>query len=185
MRHTANHHALYFFVIAILSTVATVFQNALIQQGSAALMQRLRALMFRAYMRADVAYFDEDGHSSGTLTSSLAENTLKVNSFVGVSMGAIAQSLSTLIIGSIISLIYGWKLALVVMACVPFTLSAGFVRLKLVVQKDVKVRQVHLATSHMACESASAIRTVAALTREEDCLKRYDAALKELSLIHI
>ncbi|MCK1975391.1 hypothetical protein LNK20_22160, partial [Bacillus safensis] len=78
-------------------------------------------------------------------TSSLAENTLKVNSFVGVSMGAIAQSLSTLIIGSLISLIYGWKLALVVMACVPFTLSAGFVRLKLVVQKDVKVRQVHLA----------------------------------------
>lgn len=183
MRHTANHHALYFFVIAILSTVATVFQNALIQQGSAALMQRLRALMFRAYMRADVAYFDEDGHSSGTLTSSLAENTLKVNSFVGVSMGAIAQSLSTLIIGSIISLIYGWKLALVVMACVPFTLSAGFVRLKLVVQKDVKVRQVHLATSHMACESASAIRTVAALTREEDCLKRYDAALKEASKV--
>lgn len=183
MRHTANHHALYFFIIAILSTIATVFQNSLIQQGSAMLMQRLRALMFRAYMRADVAYFDEDEHSSGTLTSSLAENTLKINSFVGVSMGAIMQSISTLIIGTIISLIYGWKLALVVLACVPFTLSAGFVRLKLVVQKDVKVRQVHLATSHMACESASAIRTVAALTREEDCLKRYEAALHEASKV--
>ena len=139
--------------------------------------------MFRAYMRADVSYFDEDGHSSGTLTSSLAENTLKVNSFVGVSMGAIVQSISTLLIGAIISLIYGWKLALVVIACVPFTLCAGFVRLKLVVQKDVKVRRVHLSTSHMACESASAIRTVASLTREDDCLQRYEAALQKASRV--
>lgn len=183
MRHTADHHALYFFVIAILSTITTTFQNSLIQQGSAVLMQRLRALMFRAYMRADVSYFDEDGHSSGTLTSSLAENTLKVNSFVGVSMGAIVQSISTLLIGAIISLIYGWKLALVVIACVPFTLCAGFVRLKLVVQKDVKVRRVHLSTSHMACESASAIRTVASLTREDDCLQRYEAALQKASRV--
>ena len=183
MRHTANHHALYFFVIAILSTLATMVQISLIQQGSAILMQRLRSMMFRAYMRADVSYFDEDGHNSGTLTSSLAENTLKINSFVGVSMGSIMQSISTLIMGAIIALVYGWKLALVVIACIPFTLCAGFVRLLLVVQKDVKVRQVHLATSQMACESAAAIRTVAALTREDDCLARYDAALDRASMV--
>lgn len=183
MRHTANHHALYFFIIAILSTITTVFQNSLIQQGSAILMQRLRSMMLSAYMRADVAYFDEEDHSSGTLTSSLAENTLKINSFIGVSMGAIVQSIATLIIGAIIALIYGWKLALVVIACVPFTLSAGFVRLKLVVQKDVKVRKVHLGTSQMACESAAAIRTVASLTREEDCLERYTDALQKASMV--
>lgn len=183
MRHTANHHALYFFVIAILSTIATMLQNSLIQQGSAILMQRLRSMMFRAYMRADVAYFDEEDHSSGTLTSSLAENTLKINSFVGVSMGSIMQSIATLIMGAIIALAYGWKLALVVIACIPFTLCAGFVRLMLVVRKDVKVRQVHLTTSQMACESAAAIRTVAALTREDDCLARYDAALERASQV--
>ncbi|WFD21498.1 ABC-type xenobiotic transporter [Malassezia equina] len=183
MRHTANHHALYFFLIAILSTIATMLQISLVQQGSAILMQRLRSMMFRAYMRADVSYFDEDGHSSGTLTSSLAENTLKINSFVGVSMGSIMQSISTLIMGSIIALSYGWKLALVVIACIPFTLCAGFVRLMLVVKKDVKVRQVHLATSQMACESAAAIRTVAALTREDDCLARYETALERASMV--
>ncbi|WFD29720.1 ABC-type xenobiotic transporter [Malassezia sp. CBS 17886] len=183
MRTTANHHALYFFIIAILSTIATIFQMQLIQQGSAILMQRLRSLMFRAYMRADVSYFDEEDHSSGTLTSSLAENTQKLNSFIGVSMGTIVQSISTLIVGAIIALIYGWKLALVVIACIPFTLSAGFVRLKLVVMKDVKVRKAHLVSSQLACESANSIRTVAALTREDDCLAQYEQSLKSASKI--
>lgn len=183
MRSTANNQALYFFVIALISTVATVFQMALVQQGSAILMQRLRSRMFRAYMRADVSYFDEEGHSSGTLTSSLAENTQKINSFIGVSLGTIVQSISTLIVGAIIALIYGWKLSLVVIACIPFTLSAGFVRLRLVVMKDVQVRKAHLVSSQKACESANAIRTVASLTREDDCLREYHESLEGASQV--
>ncbi|WFD42163.1 ABC-type xenobiotic transporter [Malassezia psittaci] len=177
MRHTANMHALYFFVIALISTVATMLQMSLIQQGSSILMQRLRSRMFQAYLRSDVAYFDEKDHSSGALTSSLAENTQKINGFIGVSLGTIVQSISQLIIGAIIALVYGWKLALVVIACIPFTLCAGFVRLWLVVMKDVKVRKAHLASSQKACESANAIRTVASLTREDDCLQEYRNSL--------
>lgn len=183
MRHQANLHGLYFFIIAILSTIATVLNISLIQQGSAMLMLRLRSLMFRAYMRSDVAYFDQDSHSSGVLTSSLAEHTQKINGFMGVALGSIIQSISTLVIGSIIALIYGWKLALVVIACIPFTLSTGFVRLKLVVLKDVKVRKAHIQSARIACESAAAIRTVASLTREDDCLARYEMALQEASKV--
>lgn len=183
MRHTANHHALYFFIIAILSTISTVYQHSLIQQGSAVLMQRLRSLMFRAYLRSDVSFFDEPDNNSGTLTSSLAENSQKINAFVGVSMASIVQSISTLIVGAIIALIYGWKMSLVVIACIPFTLSAGFLRLMLVVRKDVKVRQAHLKSSQMACEAASSIRTVAALTREQDCIERYDESLQRASKV--
>ena len=183
MRSTANMQALYFFIIAIISTIATVLQMTLIQQGSAILMQRLRSRMFRAYLRADVAFFDEQDHSSGALTSSLAENTQKINGFIGVSLGTIVQSISTLIVGAVIALIYGWKLALVVIACIPFTLCAGFVRLWLVVMKDVKVRKAHLASSQKACESANAIRTVASLTREDECLVEYSSSLKSASKV--
>ena len=183
MRHTANMQALYFFIIAIISTFSTIFQMALIQQGSAMLMQRLRSRMFRAYLRADVSFFDEKDHSSGALTSALAENTQKINGFIGVSLGTIVQSISTLIVGAIIALIYGWKLALVVIACIPFTLCAGFVRLWLVVMKDVKVRKAHLVSSQKACESANAIRTVASLTREDDCLAEYSESLQSASQV--
>ena len=183
MRHTANMHGLYFFIIAILATAAMVLQVALIQQGSALLMHRLRGLMFRKYMESDVKYFDEDKHNSGVLTTTLAEHTQKINGFVGVSMGTIVQSVSTVVTGSIIALIYGWKLALVVIACIPFTLSAGYVRLKLVIMKDVKVRKTHLEAARIASESANGIRTVASLTREQDCLDRYEESLKKASLV--
>lgn len=183
MRSSANHQALYFFIIAIISTIATMFQMALIQQGSSILMQRLRSRMFRAYLRSDVSFFDEKENSSGSLTSALAENTQKINGFIGVSLGTIVQSIATLIVGIIIALIYGWKLALVVIACIPFTLCAGFVRLWLVVMKDVKVRKAHLASSQKACESANAIRTVASLTREDQCLAEYRLSLEEASRV--
>ena len=183
MRHTASMHGLYFFIIAILATIAMILQVALIQQGSALLMHRLRGLMFRKYMESDVKFFDEDKHNSGVLTTSLAEHTQKINGFVGVSMGTIVQSVATLVTGSIIALIYGWKLALVVIACIPFTLSAGYVRLKLVIMKDVKVRRTHVESARIASESANAIRTVASLTREQDCLDRYEQSLRKASMV--
>ncbi|SPO40198.1 probable Leptomycin B resistance protein pmd1 [Pseudozyma flocculosa] len=171
--------ALYFFVIAILSSVAIAIQTNTLMLASSILMERLRRLSFAAYLRADVHYHDEDGHSSGSLSNSLADNSQKINGLVGVTLGTIIQSLSTLLTGSIIALIYGWKLALVVIACIPLTLSAGFFRLKLVVLKDAKIKKAHSGSAQRACEAASAIRTVASLTREDNCLEIYREELRE------
>lgn len=132
----------------------------------------------KAYLRADVSFHDEDNHSSGALTASIADSAQKVNGLVGITLGTILQSISTLVVGFIIALAYGWKLALVVIACSPLTLSAGFVRLKLVVLKDVKIKKAHEDSAQRACEAAAAIRTVASLTREADCMKIYREALR-------
>lgn len=42
---------------------------------------------------------------------------------------SIVQSLATVIGGSVVGLIYQWKLALVGIACMPILISAGFIRL--------------------------------------------------------
>lgn len=52
------------------------------------------------------------------------------------------------------------------------------VRLQVVVLKDEKNKRAHSKSSHMAAEAAGSIRTVASLTREEDCLKIYQKALE-------
>ncbi|KAN0063605.1 hypothetical protein ACQY0O_004053 [Thecaphora frezii] len=171
--------ALYFFIIAILSSLAIAVQTYTLMLASSHLMERLRKFSLAAYLRADVHYHDEDGHSSGSLSNSLADNSQKINGLVGVTLGTIIQSISTLVTGSIIALVYGWKLALVVIACIPLTLSAGFFRLKLVVLKDGKIKNAHEGSAQRACEAASAIRTVASLTREENCLEIYKEELRE------
>jgi ABC-type bacteriocin/lantibiotic exporter with double-glycine peptidase domain len=45
--------------------------------------------------------------------------------------------------------------------------------------KDQQNKAAHESSAQLACEAASAIRTVASLTREEDSLQLYSASLEE------
>lgn len=50
---------------------------------------------------------------------------------------------------------------------------------QVVVLKDKKNKIAHESSAQLACEAAAAIRTVASLTREEDCVARYSKSLEE------
>jgi ATP-binding cassette subfamily B (MDR/TAP) protein 1 len=78
----------------------------------------------------------------------------------------------------IIGLSYGPKLAAVGIACMPFVVSAGYVRLRVVVLKDQENKKTHEESAQLACEAAGAIRTVASLTREKDCCDIYSKSLE-------
>ena len=171
-------NALYFIIISILSTIAVAVQTHGLMRASTYLMERVRRMSLAAFLRADVAFFDHDDNASGSLTASLADNAQKINGLVGVTLGTIIQSISTLVCGFIIALIYGPKLAGVCIACVPLTLSAGIVRLRVVVLKDAKVKKAHEQAAQRACEAAASIRTVASLTRERDCVSIYEESLR-------
>lgn len=45
--------------------------------------------------------------------------------------------------------------------------------------KDVTNKKAHETSALLACEAAGAVRTVASLTREDDCLKLYSQSLEE------
>jgi ABC-type bacteriocin/lantibiotic exporter with double-glycine peptidase domain len=64
-------------------------------------------------------------------------------------------------------------------ACTPILLSTGYTRLLVVMLKDAKNKAEHAQSAQIACESTAAIRTVAALTREEECLAEYSASLEQ------
>lgn len=99
-------------------------------------------------------------------------------------------------IGSIIGLCYSWKLALVGIACYPLIVSAGYIRLvshyiyylhsllnlfvsqRVVILKDQRNKKAYESSAQLACEAAGAVRTVASLTREEDCLNIYSQSLE-------
>lgn len=46
-------------------------------------------------------------------------------------------------------------------------------RFRVVILKDKKNKEAHASSAQMACEAAGAIRTVAALTREDQCNNLY------------
>ncbi|KAF8575980.1 ste6-like protein [Ramaria rubella] len=179
LRVQMDRNALWFFLIAIVSSIAISLQNYLFASAAAQLTYKLRSLSFKAILRQDIEFFDDDKNSTGSLTSSLSENPQKVNGLAGVTLGAIVQALSCLIGASIIGLAYSWKLALVGIACIPFLISAGYIRLRVVVLKDQINKTAHAASAQLACEAAGSIRTVASLTREDECCALYSESLLE------
>ncbi|ORY92878.1 P-loop containing nucleoside triphosphate hydrolase protein [Leucosporidium creatinivorum] len=179
LRSQADRYALYAFIVAVVATVAGLAQFLFFGRTVEHLARQLRLAVFSATLRKDISFFDVEKNSTGHLTSQCADLAQKVAGLMGVTAGTVLQNVFTLVAGSIVGLCYGWKLALVGMACMPLAISAGIVRLRVVVLKDQKNASNYARSAQMACEAAGAIRTVASLTREDDCSRIYSTYLDE------
>ncbi|OCF33614.1 ATP-binding cassette, subfamily B (MDR/TAP), member 1 [Kwoniella heveanensis BCC8398] len=179
LRHNLDRKALYYFITALLAMIATYIQISGFSRTGWDLNAKLRKESFRSVLKHDISWFDKDENSTGAVTSNLADQPQKVQGLFGVTLGTIIQSIATLVGGCIIGLSYGPLLALIGIACIPLLVSGGYIRLKVVVLKDQKMKKLHASSAHLASEAAGAVRTVASLTRENDVDRIYSKALEE------
>ena len=75
-RYDGDRNALWLFVIAILSSIAMGLQSCLFGYAASTLTARLRILSFKAVLRQDIEFFDQDKNSV-SLISTLLFNTSK------------------------------------------------------------------------------------------------------------
>ena len=193
IRADGNRGALYFLILAIVATLAVLLQQYYLYLVAEILSQRLRTRAFTSILRQDIRYFDQVQNSAGGLTSRISKLPQSVFGLAGSVFGIIVQSFITLLIGFIVALVYAPKVAAVGesdigydrtelipssgIACSPLTLAAGYLELRLVVMREETNKKAHESSAQLAAESASSIRTVSSLTREEDCLANYSEAL--------
>ncbi|KXN91894.1 Leptomycin B resistance protein pmd1 [Leucoagaricus sp. SymC.cos] len=167
-----------FFILAIAAGITMGIQNYLFANGAATLVTRLRKLSFRAVMRQDVEFFDNEKNSVSVLTAKINGDPGKINGLAGTTLATIIQGIATILAGVIAGLAVVWKIGLVGTACIPILLMTGYIGLIVIMQKDARNKAEHEQSAQIACESAAAIRTVAALTREEGCLAEYSKSLE-------
>ncbi|KAK0459997.1 ste6-like protein [Desarmillaria tabescens] len=178
-RQKGDRNALWLFIMSLIAIVTTMVQNWNFVAAATTLMARLRFAMFTSILRQDIEFFDEAEHSTGSLVSSLSDDPQKVNGLAGMILATLLQSISTLVVGYIIGLSFTWKIGLVGIACTPLVIVSGYIRLRVVVVKDKYNKKAHEESAQLACEAAGAIRTVASLTREKDCLRMYSQSLEK------
>jgi len=177
IRSDGNRGALYFLILAIVATLAITVQTYFLNLVAEILSTRLRKKTFSSILRQDIKYFDDKLNTSGALTSRISELPQKIFGLSGSTLGLFIQSGIVLLAGYIVGLAYAPKVAAVGIACAPFTLIAGYARLRFVVLRDQTNKKDHEQSAQLAAESASAIRTISSLTREDDCLRAYSEAL--------
>jgi ATP-binding cassette subfamily B (MDR/TAP) protein 1 len=79
IRSASYKNGLWYFISAILSAIAIVIQNGSLSSTAETLTAKLRSITFRAILRQDIAFFDEEEHATGSLTSNLSDWPQKFN----------------------------------------------------------------------------------------------------------
>ncbi|RHZ74187.1 hypothetical protein Glove_227g57 [Diversispora epigaea] len=173
----SNFWSLMFLVLAIASAIGNFVHTFFFSFAGEKLTWRLRVMTFTALLKQEIGYFDDEKNSTGILTSKLAVDATKVEGLTGLLMGNIFFSLTSVIAGLIIAFIYGWKLALAVLAIVPFFVISAGLQLRSIAGFGEKTRKTYEESNEIVQQSVSHIRTIASLTLEKTFFKFYQIAI--------
>lgn len=139
-----------------------------------------RQQYFEGVVDKPIKFFDEEDNSTGTLVSRLSSDPTQLQELMGMNMGFVYISITSLTACVIISLAFGWKLALVALvAALPITFTAGFYRVRYEIQFEKMNAAVFAESSKFASEAFGAVRTVASLTLEDQICQRYEVLLND------
>ncbi|XP_052821017.1 ATP-dependent translocase ABCB1-like isoform X1 [Mya arenaria] len=170
--------SMMFLVLGGTQFLTLTIQTVSFGYSGETLTKRLRLKTFNAFLRQDVAYFDDAKHSTGALTTRLATDASLVKNATGIRIATVLQSLVGMVAALTISFIYGWQLALVVLGGVPLMVAAGAIQLKTVMGTQKKDNVDLELAGKTASESIENVRTVQALSREPEFYTKYTSYLE-------
>ncbi|KAI9311516.1 putative ABC transporter protein [Dichotomocladium elegans] len=168
-----NLYAFLFLIFAIAAFLGYGIQMSTFEIAGERYTERLRAMIFRAYLKQEIGYYDEDEHSVGALTSKLALDSKNVNELVTKVPGDLIQIFSTAITGLVIAFVHDWAMTLIVLAMSPFIMAASFYESKIQRGFEDETAKAHEFSGEIAGEAIKEIRTVAALNKQDYFEKKY------------
>jgi ATP-binding cassette subfamily B (MDR/TAP) protein 1 len=147
---------------------------------SITITQHYRSEYLDNMIRKHIGFFDDQGHSPGSLTSRLSADCEQLQQLMSTEMSYAMISGANLVFSVIISLIYGWKLSLVgLFAALPLILAAGWVRMGLEIKFESENFKIFEDSSQFASEAVGAFRTVLSLTMGDVIGDRYQTLLEK------
>jgi ABC transporter fused permease/ATP-binding protein len=174
---TINQSTLLLLVLFAISGVATALRSYWFTAAGEHIVARLRTDLYTAVIRREIAFFDL--RRTGELLNRLSSDTTVLQNTVTVNLSmALRNSLQ--ILGTLVILMMtSWQLTLVMLAIVPLVaLGTGFYGRSLR-KVSLQVQDALAASSEVAEESLSAIRTVRIFAGENKEIARYGNAVEE------
>ncbi|XP_046843213.1 ATP-dependent translocase ABCB1-like isoform X2 [Xenia sp. Carnegie-2017] len=138
---------------------------------------KMRAALFRNAIYQEVGWFDEN--SSGELNFILSDQIDKVADGIGYKLGNMVSCLVSLIAGHVIGFIYCWQISLILASLFPVMIVLGTFMAKATEKYTREELVSYGKAGHVAEQSISSIRTVAAFGGEHKQSELYNEHLGE------
>jgi ATP-binding cassette, subfamily B (MDR/TAP), member 1 len=167
--------AIYFVLLAAGCVISNVGQFGGVGQVGERVSATLRSDLFESFMHRSMAFYDDPAHSSGNLTTQLAEDSRIIHKASSEAVAKQFQAFFTLAVGILLGFQASWKIAFVVLATFPLNVIAGAVQMQAVAGQQYDT-QGKTTTGHASLISTAFtnIRTVNSLSLQFKVSRLYN-----------
>ena len=144
------------------------------RQGVACRKEYLKSLL-----RQEIGWFDTINQSE--LSTKFATDSFAFQGAIGEKMSSIIMTIGMFVSGCIIALYYGWVMALVIMACLPFIAIGGAIYGGTIESKEKDQEKEYAEAGGLAEQSFASIKTVKQLNGEQFEADNYAEVLKRVT----
>jgi ATP-binding cassette subfamily B (MDR/TAP) protein 1 len=176
----------YWVAIAVGCVVGNLLTFYGFGMASERLNKRVRDSAFTALVRQEVAFYDK--RSVGSITSQLEDDAARIHTFSGEPIRSLLIAVSSMVIGLVVSFVFMWPFALLAISCIPVMGAAANIQMKRMMGEDeggANGQDELNSPGGIAVETLLNMRTVAALTLENERYANYENALRRDQPHHV
>lgn len=167
-------------LLVVLFAVQSVFAMVrawLFTVAGERVVARLRTQLYQAIIGQDISFFDQS--RTGELTNRLASDTTVLQNTVTVNVSMALRFTAQAIGALVLLLVMSRELTLLAMAVVPVVAIGAALYGRWIQRLSTEVQDALAASTEVAEESISGLRTVRSFAREEQEVARYGEAVEE------
>ncbi|KAF2259743.1 leptomycin B resistance protein pmd1 [Lojkania enalia] len=142
------------------------------------LIYKVRILSFRSLLHQPLQWHESEGRSPSGLLGYITNDGNALAGFSGSIVGTFFSVVINFLVAIILSHIVAWRIAVVCLVTVPILLGAGFMQLRATARFIERHAGAFSSAIGVTVEAISNIRTVAALSLEDEILQTYRRSLR-------
>ena len=178
IRSSGNFFGLMFFVLAVIEFFANVVSWTGFGWVTEKIVYSVRVLSFRSLFEQDIRWHQSKGRTPAMLLSYITRDGNALAGLSGSVIGTLFSITVNLIAAIVLTHIIAWRIALVCLALVPLLLGAGIMELRVLGKFEERHENAYTKSVDIGTEAITSIKTIAALSLEEETLNTYRRSLK-------
>ncbi|KAH6782731.1 P-glycoprotein 13 [Perilla frutescens var. frutescens] len=179
IKHEVRRVSFMFIGAALVTVLIYLVQHYFYTLMGERLVVRVRLLMFSAILSNEIAWFDKDENSTGSLASKLATDATLVRSAIADRISTLVQNAALTVTAFVIAFVLSWRIAAVVVAIFPILIAANIAEQMFLKGFGGDYAAAYHRATEVAREAIANIRTVAAFGAEERITARFSSQLNQ------